>query len=454
MSPADALDVRRHAPFRFRTSEALRQAAVRLGLELPISDDCARLFEPLSLAPRPAPNRLVVQPMEGCDGGPDGAPGDLTFARYRRFAAGGSGLIWFEATAVVDEGRANPHQLLLTRKTAGAFRALAAATLDSAKSVFGAGHHPVLVLQLTHSGRYSWRAPGAPRRIASVNPHLDAPGEATSAWTDAELDGLADRFVEAAILARDAGFDAVDVKACHGYLVSELLGARTRDRSRYGGNFDNRSRFLVEVVSRTRHEAGIPAAVRLNATDGVPFPYGFGVSPDPPGIEDLSEPHDLVARLAAAGCGLLNVTAGIPAHLAHIGRPYDRAAGGGPPPPEHPLVGVARLIRLAGDIQRHAPTLPVVGTGYSWLRQFWPLVGSGVLARGWASAIGIGRGAFAYPEAPADLAREGRLDPRRCCVGCSYCTELMRAHLPAGCVVRDRDHYRPPVAAARARAHR
>jgi 2,4-dienoyl-CoA reductase (NADPH2) len=446
MTPPDAASPGTHQPFRFRTADALLRVAETLGVRVPFSERIDVLLEPVVIASRVLPNRIAVQPMEGCDADPNGGPGELTRRRYRRYAEGGSGLIWFEATSVVPEGRANPRQLLLSRATLPSFAALVDATRRAATARFGLRHQPFLVLQITHSGRFSNpRGPAAPgrRRIACANPHLDIPGEAAEVWRDEELDALVDVFVEAIALATDAGFDAVDVKACHGYLLHELLGAHTRTDSRYGGAFENRARFLTEVVARTpRHTPGAAIAVRLNATDGIPHPFGFGMAPDGSHEMDLAEPLALARRLAGAGCRLLNVTAGIPAQLPHLGRPFDRTAGGGPAPPEHPLVGVARLLRLAAALQQEVPEVPMVGTGYSWLRQFWPHVAAAVLEERMAGLVGLGRGAFAYPDAPLDLMERGVLDPRKCCVACSYCTELMRRQEATGCIVRDHVVYR------------
>ena len=124
-----------------------------------------------------------------------------------------------------------------------------------------------------------------------------------------------------------------------------------------------------------------------------------------------------------------------------MGRPYNRALPGDEPPPEHPLEGVWRLIRLVGDVQREFPDLAVVGTGYSWLRQFLPGVAAAVLDAAGATLIGLGRSSFAYPDAPKDLMEKGRLDPGKVCVTCSGCTELTRHGRPGGCIVRDREVY-------------
>ena len=91
--------------------------SARLALDLRFSDDFAPLFGPVTVGPLTAGNALCIQPMEGCDGTLDGQPGELTLRRYRRFGAGGAKLIWGEAAAVVEEGRANPRQLLVNENT-------------------------------------------------------------------------------------------------------------------------------------------------------------------------------------------------------------------------------------------------------------------------------------------------------------------------------------------------
>ena len=102
---------------------------------------------------------------------------------------------------------------------------------------------------------------------------------------------------------------------------------------------------------------------------------------------------------------------------------------------------MVRLIDLAARAQRSTPDLPVVGTGYSWLRHFLPRVAAAVIAAGDASIVGVGRGAFAYPDAPRDLMARGEFDQARVCVACSGCSELIRNGRPGGCIVRDRKVY-------------
>jgi len=429
-----------HEPFSFNSSTELLQKAKELDCELPFQESIAPLFEGMTIGSQAIPNRLAVQPMEGFDAEADGSPSEMTFRRYRRYAQGGSGLIWFEATSVIPEGRSNPHQLLLGLKNLSQFQRLVQRTRISARQVFGGTHEVFLVLQLTHSGRYSRPEEKPLPQVAGFNPLLDRAAEDVRVLTDDELDYLQDRFGEAAILAKEAGFDAVDIKACHGYLVNELLAAYDRKDSRYGRTFENRTRFLCELVQKIRDTVSdLSLAVRLSVFDGVAG--SFGVSRDNPERSDLSEPKKLIWTLIQSGVSLLNITAGNPYQKPHLGRPFDRPLPGVSPPDEHPLEGVSRLLNLAAEFQKGFPDIPVVGTGYSWLRQYLPNIGAAVVRRGEASLIGLGRSSFAYPDAPRDLMAHGRMDPTKVCITCSRCTELMRSGRQSGCVVRDKEIY-------------
>ncbi|OGD21344.1 MAG: hypothetical protein A2Y70_01370 [Candidatus Aminicenantes bacterium RBG_13_64_14] len=434
-----------HAKFRLRTAEELRDEASRLGLEIPYEEKTSVLLEKASVAGRSVPNRLAVLPMEGADAEADGAPSEWTFRRYRRYAAGGSGLIWCEATAVRRDGRSNPGQLMLTEKTLDGFGKLADEVRGAAKKEWGPAHRPLLVLQLTHSGRFS-KPEGTPNpMIVQHNPYLDPLHGLPADYplvSDGELEEVRDELVAAAELAAAAGFDGVDVKACHGYLVAETLAAFNRTESRYGGPFENRTRLLLETVRLIRQEApGLLVTCRISAADTVPFPFGFGMDPEAPETIDLTETKALVSLLARAGVGFLSVSLGIPYWKPHFGRPFDEPVPGGKPPKEHPLEGVARHLRIASELQRSSPGTALVGAGYSWLRTFGPGVGAAMVASGRTAVVGLGRGALAYPDFAKDLAARGRLDPRKVCTTCSLCSHLLRQGRRTGCAVRDAEVY-------------
>ncbi len=432
-----------HERFDFKSSAELLKKADELGVSLPFQDDIGPLFLPARIAGKSVPNRIAVQPMEGCDSLRNGNPGRLTFRRYRRYAEGGNGLVWFEACSVSEAGRANPRQLLLTRNGLGEFHRLVDKTRHAARRSFGARHDPYLVLQLTHSGRFAIRKTGAKPRVVCFNPYLDGSPENVEILDDRRLTEIGRQFVDTALLAGKAGFDAVDIKACHGYLLSELLAAYTRKDSAFGGEFVGRARLLLEIVRQIRERAPrLDIAVRLNATDGIPRPFGFGTDDSLEARPHLEEPLRLIQLLQEAGCTLVNISAGIPSYAPYIGRPFDRPARGGTYSGVHPLCSVDLLIDLAAMVQKSHPLLPVVGTGYSWLRQFWPNVGAAAIAGKIASFIGLGRSAFAYPDAARDLMDHGRLNPGKCCITCSCCSDLMRNNRVVGCVTRDSAVYK------------
>lgn len=434
--------------FNFKTIDEIRGKVKELGVNITFADDLSPLANPVKIGNAVSPNSIAVLPMEGCDSEPDGSPSELVMRRYRRFAAGGAGLLWFEACAVVHEGRANPLQMYLTEENVGIFKELLKEVDKEAANYNGSDHKPVKVLQLTHSGRYS-RPDNLPAPIiAQHDPMLDprvgiSPND--SVVTDEYLDALIEKYVKSAILAREAGFDGVDIKACHRYLVSELLASHTRE-GKYGGSFENRTRFLLDTIKAVRSAVGddFIIACRFNVFDAHPYPYGFGVDKEDFWKPDLTEPLALVELLVENGVNLLSNSAGNPYYkFPQVTRPFDTPTIGGEIPEEHPLESVARLFELTRQIQKTAGNIPVVGNGYSWLRQFLPNAGAANIADGSCTMMGIGRQAFAYPDAPRDILENGAMNPKKSCIACSKCTQIMRDHGRTGCVIRDSEVYLP-----------
>jgi 2,4-dienoyl-CoA reductase (NADPH2) len=434
-------------PFDFPSLETLKAKVAQLGLDLPFSSNLEHVQRPVAFGSLTLPNAMAIHPMEGCDAEEDGAPGELSFRRYARFASGGAGLLWCEACSVVSEGRTNPRQLWIHEGNVSSYADLVEQTKRAGRESMGTRHEPALILQLTFSGRYS-RPSGAPKPvIAHHSPILDARQALPPDYpliTDEELDRLQDSYVLAAQCAARAGFDGVDIKSCHGYLVSELLASFTRPGSRYGGSFGNRTRFLTETTARIRDVLPkIEVTCRLNVCDHIPHPHGFGMSAREPSRPDPAEPIALVGKLAALGVHGINVSIGNPYFQSHYGRPYDRPIPGGYQPPEHPLKSVERLVANAREIQRAFPRLVVVGTGYSWLRHYLPYLMAGVIEKGWVAVTGVGRTAIAYPDFARDILQKGALDPRKSCLTCSNCVQLMRHGARTGCVSRDAEVYAP-----------
>ena len=450
--------------FQLSGIEDLQRLSRQLGIHINCLQDVSILAEPVEVGPGSGsralviPNSLAIHPMEGCDGDSEGRLGKLTLRRYERFAAGGAGLIWVEATAVVPEGRANPRQLWLGENSKESFAALIKCIRQRWAASSGRKHRPIIVAQLTHSGRYSkpagiaypliaGRCPYRDALVPQQKPHRNAKSKISDDWpivTDQYLDELQESFVAAARMAFEVGFDAVDVKSCHGYLINELFACHGRT-GKYGGSFENRVRFVLDVVDKIHKELGKdkPVVTRLGVYDAIPYPYGWGVDKDDYTKPDLTEPKKLIALLQERGVGLINITAANPYYNPHVGRPFNETIVGGYAEPEHPLVGVSRLINLAGEIQKKFPAIAIVGTGYSWLRTLLPFVAAANKANGLVSLVGAGRMAFAYPDFAKDIITKGRMYPEKVCVSCSACTQIMRDGGMTGCVVRDNKVYGP-----------
>ncbi|MBP5232809.1 MAG: flavin oxidoreductase/NADH oxidase [Planctomycetes bacterium] len=439
-----------HQRFNLKTVDDLRAALDRLGLSLPISEDFSALGAKVPLGDGgrwTLPNRFVVQPMEGVDAIEEtGGPRDLTFRRYRRYAEGGAGLLWFEAIVASEDGRSNPRQLRITDANLGEFRRLVDETREAA---WRANHHEIVtVVQITHSGRWS-KPHGTPEpKLIHHNPELDAAcgaDAATPLVTDDYLDALQDKFVAAAKTAAAAGFDGVEMKAVHGYFTGEMLCAHTRP-GKYGGDYENRTRFIREVTARAASELGREHFVtaRLTMHEPSAYPYGWGVRPVAGSKEiDLTEPKRLARELCElVDMPVFNFSIGYPRFAPYMNRPHDNPLLGAPKPPEHPLEGVARFQNVARETQAAIGKVPLATAALSWLRHLMPYVAAGMVRDGWCQLIGQGRNAFAYPQAVNDLLQNGALDPNKCCVTCSMCSQIMKNVIGFnGCVVRDREIY-------------
>ncbi|HBN84291.1 MAG TPA: flavin oxidoreductase/NADH oxidase [Clostridiales bacterium] len=428
--------------FKFKNFDEFKEDIEKLGANIPVSENLEIFKTKVILGDKTAPNSIALNPMEGCDALPDGTPSELSIRRFDRYSKGGAGLIWMEAVAVVHEGKANPRQFLINSDNLGAYEKLMDQMCENAQKAFN--HKPVVIMQLTHSGRFS-RPDDKPEPVLACRvPVLDEKyglDDSVRIITDDELERLEEEFVKAAVLAEKAGYDGVDIKSCHRYLISGLLAAHTRP-GKYGGDFEGRTRFLLNVIDKVKDATGKDFLVtcRLNGYDGIEYPYGFGVSKEDPLVPDFSEPVKLLNILEDKGVRLVNITMGTPYFNPHVNRPYD---GGGYIPPEHPIKGVERLIQGIGTLKSQTKNMAFVSTGYSWLREMAQYVGAGILEKRLADFIGFGRQSFAYPDMANDLLYQGGMQRKKCCIACSKCTELMRADTVTGCVVKDKEVYVP-----------
>ena len=468
---------------RMRSVEEFRARCADLGLAIEAEDSLERApGSPLAQAASPGTktigNRFVIHPMEGWDGEADGKPSELVRRRWRNFGLSGAKCVWGgEAMAVTPESRANPRQLIIQEPNEDALRRLHLELLETHREEFDTTGDLLTGFQLTHSGRFSRpEASGLKPQILYRHPFLDRKfglAEDHPVLSDDEVKRIIDRFVAAGAIAERCGADFVDVKHCHGYLGHEFLGAVTRPGP-FGGSFENRTRFLREVVAGIRAATErIAIGVRLSAFDFAPFhadpsrsegsrlgpgipedvsgslPYrhAFGGREDDPVEYDLSDTFRFVELLQELDIRLLNVTAGSPYYNPHIQRPALFPPSDGYQPPEDPLVGCARQIRATAEIKARFPEMFVVGTGYSYLQEYLPHVAQWVVRSGRADAIGLGRMVLAYPTLPRDTLDRGDLNSKRICRTFSDCTTGPRNGLVSGCYPLDPAYKKLPEAA-------
>jgi len=433
---------------RFRRVEDLRSHLAALEAPIPLEEAPlsaaagSPLAEPISLGGLTVGNRLAIHPMEGWDATDDGRPSETLLRRWRHFGSSGAKLIWGgEAVAVVAEGRANPHQLTAAACSREGFATLLQSVHDAHREAFGTLDGLVVALQLTHSGRFSrpTRAGPAPR-IAFHHPVLDArhridPSNGECLLADAEVEQLIGRYVAAAKDAAAAGFEMVDIKSCHGYLIHEFLAARRRE-GRFGGDFEGRTRVLRSIIERVREACPtLLVGVRLSLFDTVPWhqvdgrgepwpladalPYdaGFGVDAADPLKADLAEPIRLLELLRDLDVAAVNLSAGCPYANPHVTRPAFFPPSDGYPPPEDPLLGVWRQMEAARAAKAAVPGLPMVGSGYTYLQEFFLVL--------------------SYPGLPADLLAGRPLARGGICRTFSDCTTAPRNGLRSGCYPLD-----------------
>lgn len=449
-----------------------------LGLEIPCDAELLTGSEsplrcPLSRGEITIGNRIAVQPMEGWDGTSDGRPSELTTRRWKRFGQTGAKLIWGgEAVAVCHEGRANPNQLVIAEHTRTGLAELRRVLVEEHRRTTGSDEKLFIGLQLTHSGRYcrpNSQSKAEPRTLYH-HPILDRKLGLPADYpllTDGEVRAIIEQFHRAAKIVYELGFDFVDIKHCHGYLGHEFLSAHERE-GKYGGSFENRTRFLREIVEGVRSIApGLEIGVRLSACDSVPFrpdpsrsvngklgsgipepfenliPYrwGFGVNPNCPTEIDLREPIQFLALLEQLRIPLLNITAGSPYYNPHLQRPAFYPPSDGYQPPEDPLAGVSLQMNVTHELKSRFPNLIIVGTAYSYLQDFLPHVAQAAVREGWADAVGLGRMTLTYPEILWDASAGKTVEHKRVCRTFSDCTTAPRNGLPSGCYPLD-EHYK------------
>ena len=387
------------------------------------------LKSPIQIGTCVAPNRIVNQPMECNDADEVGNPTELTFERYRKLAQGGAGIIIVEALTITQESRARKNQLGIYEKTAPTLERLV-------KEMKGINSKSLILFQITHSGQQS----GAGfSRLVSVYP---LPGQETHLLTEGEIAKIGDDFARAALIAKQVGADGIDFKHCHGYLCAEMLRPVNTRKDRFGGAFENRTRFFSDTAEKIKKSVGTGSfllGARFSIYEGIPG--GFGTAGPGEVIEDLREPLEFARRMENLGFQYVNVSAGIPAITPEIVRPTKLY-------PE----GVYRHFGWTQAVKK-AVSIPVIGSGYSYLRDgkndlkdsdparrsflHWAEKN---LKQGVCDLVGIGRQSLADPLF-AQKILAGKSSEVQYCLICGGCSLLLRSQAQTGCSIYS-DYYK------------
>jgi 2,4-dienoyl-CoA reductase-like NADH-dependent reductase (Old Yellow Enzyme family) len=377
-----------------------------------------KIFEPLKISDKIIPNRLFAQAMEGNDCENGGQPSGMTIDRYVKFAEGKWGIVIIEATSVTETSLARVNGMIINKKN-----------LDSIKrlvDVFRKNNDKSLVfLQITHSGQHS----GSFSDRTTLTPSDDSGRRYISGD---EIARIRDLFIEGGILAEQAGTDGIDLKLCHGYMGAEILRpSNTRDDG-WGGSFENRTRFLREVVQGMKSglkNSNFILGSRLSIYEGIRG--GCGTAGPDDIVEDLSQMHDVIRLMDDLGMHYVNVSAGIPAITGTITRPTETSK-----------YLVLHHLRYTKDvkemIKKEKRNLAVVGSAYSTHKDQAPDIAEDMLQRDYVDLCGFGRQIFADPLMPKKLVSGEKIN---WCVLCSGCAKLMIAQLNDGCIMYN-DYYK------------
>jgi 2,4-dienoyl-CoA reductase-like NADH-dependent reductase (Old Yellow Enzyme family) len=381
------------------------------------------LLSPIKVGNRVAKNRFFVQAMECTDADKEGNPSDLTYERYENLFRGQSGMITLEAITVTGESRSRLDQLEIMPHNQ---KPLA----NFVSKLKGINPDALFVFQLTHSGELS--NPKFSRRV-TVKP---LPGFGGELLTEDEVDKIMDQFVLAAKIAHDAGADGVDLKLCHGYLGSQILRPYNDRKWKYGGSWENRSRFAFDLYERVQKEVNdknFLIGSKISAWEG--FPGGFGTEgPDSPNM-DLTEPISLIKGLEERGAQYFVQSGGSPSITLSITQAEKKA----------PYFAYLHTTWAKAFKQAVKPETVIIGSNYSVFRNgkngllavekedsSMFALGSKFIKEGKVDMIAIGRQSYADPMMPKKLA-EGREDEIKWCTLCDHCIELLIRQRPIGC---------------------
>ncbi len=388
------------------------------------------LLSPISIGTKTAPNRIAMNAMECCDADPEGAPSDVTFERYENLFTGNAGMIIVEALSVIDESKGRLNQLLALPKNENAFKAFVRRMKDI-------NSKPLMIWQLTHSGELS-NEEFSTRVCAKPLPGLGG-----KLLTEDEVEYILDKFVEATKIAHDCGADGVDFKLCHGYFGSQLLRPYNDRDWKYGGSFENRTRFAYEYYERVDREINDPdflVGSKISVWEG--FPGGMGTADATSAIIDLAEVKRIVKGIEERGASFVIQSAGSPSITLALTQP-DRSI------PDYAYLHFLFQKELNSVLK---PETALIGSAYSIFRngrnkflavnqeessfEYWAAKN---ISEGICDMAALGRQSLADPLLPLKI-EENRKSEIHWCTACDNCVEFLIRQEHVGCSTYQRKY--------------
>ena len=384
------------------------------------------LFTPIKIGNKVAPNRLAWNAMECCDADENGNPSDKTYERYEKLFEGQAGLINLEAITIQYDSRSRKNQLSIMPRNVAALKKF----VEHLKSI---NKNNVFIFQLTHSGEISH--PGFSERVRVTKEPLYG-YENSRQLSAEEVDDIIEMYIQASKIAHDVGADGVDLKFCHGYLGSQILRPFNKDDWKYGGSWENRSKFAFAITERVKKEINDPNFVigsKVSIFEG--FPGGQGTAGPDTALMDLTESISLIKGLEERGANYIWQSAGSPSHTLALSQTDKKI-------PDHGYFHFYFQKVCRDNLKKDTV---VIGSDYSIYRdgkqpfqavapenntlKFW---GNKNINEGIIDMVGLGRQSFADPYLPQKM-MEGRDDDIKWCTACDNCIEFLIRQEPVGC---------------------
>ena len=325
------------------------------------------LFKKGIIGNRVIQNRWVAQPMEGNSSGPGGSVSELTIDQYKKLAAGGWGVIIVEAVSVTSGSLARKNALVMNYRNLDGFKKL----VDHIKAI---NPDVTLLFQITHSGSIS-------NLVFSEQVSISPLSEGRLLSSD-EIEQIKDDFITCSLLAEEAGADGIDYKCCHGYLGAEMLRPANVRTDKWGGSWENRTRFLregIEEIIARRKTSNFILGSRISVYEGL-----------------------------KGCCGTRPVQKAELMYLNHL-----------------------RYTKEIKNVLKDS-SMKVIGSAYSILRERAFSVADEMLEKRYTDFIGWGRQTLADPLTPRKLQNGEKVN---FCMACSGCSKMMLKQINVGCII-------------------